>query len=105
MSTSWLYEQLSACSNVTTDGGNPVLGVSFSGKTEYVYCPNSSEYIISADVVQKAKDLGATIIAYGSWCGASYDASQYGKKLDVSIMPYRSFFAYLKQKGVNCPKQ
>jgi hypothetical protein len=96
-----LWQELSKNSNAVTDGGNPVLGISFNGKTEYVYCPTSDEYRVTADVARKAADLGATIIAYGSWCDATYEAKQYAKKLGVTIMPYGALFAYLRRKGVH----
>jgi hypothetical protein len=101
MSTFWLSQQLMSKSDAVVDGGNPILAVTFAGRTERVYSPGSDEYRITADVVRKAKDLGATVIAYSAtWCGTTYEAKDYAKTLDVSIMPFSGFFAYLKRKGV-----
>lgn len=100
MSTSWLSEQLMS-TDAAIDGGIPILAVTFAGRTERVYCPDSDEYRVTADVVRKAKDLGATVIAYSStWCDATYEAKRYAKDLGVSVMAYNAFFAYLKHKGV-----
>jgi hypothetical protein len=100
MSTSWLSAQLMNTSAVT-DRGDPILSVTFAGRTERVYCPNSDEYRVTADVVRKAKDLGGTIIAYSStWCGATEEAKRYAKSLEVNVMPFNAFFAYLRRKGV-----
>jgi len=100
MSTYWLYQQLQGGSNVAVDGSDPILSVTFDHRTERVYCPTSDEYLVTAEVIQKAKDLGATIIAYGYWCGVTYEAKQYGKKNGIAVMPYGGFFAYLKKHGV-----
>jgi hypothetical protein len=100
MSTSWLSAQLMN-TDAVIDGGDPILSVASAGRTERVYCPNSDEYRVTADVVKKAKDLGATIIAYSStWCEATYEAKRYAKSLNVSVMPFNAFFAYLRSRGV-----
>jgi hypothetical protein len=101
MSTTWLNGQLASTSDAVVDGGNPILAVTFAGRTELVYCPDSDEYRITADVARKAKDLGATVIAYSSsWCATTYEGKEYAKSLDINIMPYAAFFKYLKRKGV-----
>ena len=101
MSTFWLSQQLTNTSDAVVDGDNPILAVTFSNRVEHVYCPESDEYRITADVVKKAKELGATIIAYSStWCEATYEGKQYAKSLGVSVMAFAAFFAYLKRKGV-----
>lgn len=101
MSTYWLIKQLRSTSDAVVDDGNPILAVTFVGRTERVYCPEPDEYRITADVARKAKDLGATVIAYSSsWCEATYEGKQYAKDLGVSVMPFAGFFAYLKRKGV-----
>jgi hypothetical protein len=100
MTTVWLNQQLST-SNAIVSGGNPLLEVSFAGRTERVYSPDSDEYRITADVVEKAKNIGATIIAYSStWCDVTYEGKEYAKSLGVNIMQFNEFFAYLKRKGV-----
>lgn len=100
MSTLWLSTQLMN-TNAVIDEENSILSVTFAGRTERVYSPDSDEDPVTADVVRKAKDLGATIIAYSSsWCDATYEAKRYAKSLGVSVMPFNAFFAYLKNKGV-----
>jgi hypothetical protein len=100
MSTKWLYDQLREKSNATLDGGNPILTVEFGDRTERVYCPDSDEYRVTAAVVEKAADLQATIIAYSQqWCGVTEEGKEYAKEVGVHVMPNRSFFAYLREKG------
>jgi len=66
-----------------------------------IYSPTPDEYIVNSDVVEKARDLGATIIFYSSsWCGTTMEANEYAKKLGITIMPHRSFFAFIKRKGI-----
>lgn len=105
MSTAWLNERLRNGRAITTDGGSPILTVNFHDRTERIYCPNSTEYRVTAEVVNKAKELGATIVAYSSaWCGTTYEAKQYAKKKGIIIMHYASFFAYLREHGVVFPE-
>ena len=105
MSTYWLDRQLGA-TDAETDGGTPILAVTFADRTEYVYCPSPDEYRVTADVVDKAKDLGATLITYpSSWSGTTYEAKQHAKNLGITVMPHNAFFAYLKRKGVKFSKR
>lgn len=100
MTTFWLRDQLVE-KNVIVDNGNPVLSVTFAGRTERVYCPDSDEYRITADVVAKAKELGATIIVYSTkWCGITAEGKLHAKNIGIYAMPYNAFFAYLRSKGV-----
>jgi len=102
MSTYWLWQQLSVASGIRVGKPEIVLEVSISEKTEKIYCPSSDEYIISAEIVEKAKELGATIIAYGTtWSRPTIEAIQHGKTLKISILGYSQLFAYLRRKGVN----
>jgi hypothetical protein len=104
VSTFWLDKQLAA-TDAVTDGGNPILAVTFADRTERVYCPDSDEYRVTADVVSKAKVLGATIISYPTiWSGTTYEAKQHAKSLGIIIMAHNGFFAYLKRKGVKFSK-
>lgn len=101
MSTNWLRTKIDEESDAASDGGDPILTITFQGGEERVYCPNSSEYNVDSDVVEKARELGATIIAYSNtWSGATVEAKAYGRANGVSVMPYGQFFAYLKRKGV-----
>jgi hypothetical protein len=101
VSTYWLNQLLISTSDADVDGGDPVIAITFGGRIERVYCPDSDEYRVTADVVRKAKDLGATIVAYSSsWCEATYEGKHYAKDLGIHVMPYAALFAYLKRKGV-----
>jgi hypothetical protein len=101
MTTFWLNKQLAAMSGVVTDSGNPVLNINFAGRREQIYCPDPSEYKATAEVVEKAHQLGASIIAYSeSWGEGTYEAKQYAKQLKVVLMPYKALFAYLNRYGV-----
>lgn len=101
MTTYWLISQLAGKSGVTTDNGNPLLTVEFAGRRETIYCPDPEEYKATAEVVDKAHGLGATIIAYSeTWGASTYEAKRYAKELRVSLMPYKALFGYLAAHGV-----
>jgi hypothetical protein len=101
MTTYWLIGQLAGKSGVVTDQGNPVLTIEFAGRRETIYCPDPEEYKATAEVVDKAHGLGATIIAYSeSWGEGTYEAKRYAKELGISLMPYKALFGYLAQYGV-----
>ena len=101
MSHAWLARQLRQATNAIVTEKGPILAVSYSGFTDYVYCPTTDEYRVTADVAHKAKELGASVIAYAStWCNSTHEAKEYAKTLGVSIMPYGAYFAHLKKKGV-----
>ena len=101
MTTFWLNKQLSTMSGVVTDSGNPVLTIEFAGRSERIYCPDPSEYKATAEVVDKAHQLGATIVAYSeTWGEGTYEAKEYAKKVKISLMAYKSLFGYLSRYGV-----
>lgn len=105
VSTYWLNEQLKGKAGIVTDGGNPVLSVSFNGRTERIYCPSPDEYRVTADVVRKAQRLGATIVAYSSsWGTPTYEGKTFGETNRISVMSYASFFAFLRQHGIDLTK-
>ncbi|MGH6613666.1 hypothetical protein [Sphingomonas sp.] len=102
MSTYWLRGKLADGSDARTDGGDPVLTIFLGGgRDERVYCPDSDEYRVTADVVDKAVDLGANIIAYGSWCDATVEGKLRAKAKGVSVVRYAGLFAFLRNKGVS----
>jgi hypothetical protein len=61
----------------------------------------TDEYAVTGDVVKKAHDNGATIIAYASWCQVNYEAKRYGRELGLTVMAHAELFAYLKREGVS----
>ena len=102
MSTSWLRRELTQSSDARTDDGDPILSVILpTGREERIYCPDSDEYRVSADVVEKAAGLGATIVAYSShWCEATVEGKDHAKARGISILPFAGLFGYMKRKGV-----
>lgn len=102
MSTSWLRQELARSSDARTDGGDPILSVILpNGREERIYCPESDEYRVSADVVEKAVRLGATIVAYSSsWCGVTVEGKDHATTVGISILPFAGLFGYMKRKGV-----
>ena len=101
MSTGWLRREL-ALSDARIDSGDPILSVILpNGREERIYCPESDEYRLSADVVEKAAGLGATIVAYSSnWCEATVEGKDHARARGVSVLPFAGLFAYIKSKGV-----
>lgn len=98
MSTEYLRQKLS---RAATDNGEPILTIHTNGGDLRVYSPDSDEYRVNADVVEKAHDLGADIIAYAeSWCGVTIEGGEYGKNVEIEIMPFADFFRMLQRRGV-----
>lgn len=98
MSTDYLRQKLS---RATTDNGEPILTIHTDDGDLRVYSPDSDEYRVNADVVEKARDLGADIIAYAeSWCGVTIEGGEHGKNVGIEIMPFADFFGMLRRRGV-----
>lgn len=103
MSTYWLRKELASTTDAILGGDDTALTLQLPERVEVVYYPDSDEYIISADIIQKAKESGATIVVYPTaWSKPTFEAQKYAKKLNISIMSNAQFFAYLKRKGVKC---
>ncbi len=101
MTTYWLRNELRTKSNAVVSDGDRPLKINVDGRIELIYCPDQHEYRITCDVVKSAKDLNTTIIAYAeSWCGPTLEGEGYAKELNITVMPFRSLFAYLKRKGI-----
>jgi hypothetical protein len=101
MSTYWLRNKLASSSNAVTDGGDPVLTIKHNEGTIAVYCPNPDEYAVSADLIDKAKSLGANMVAYATtWCTVTYEGRAYGRSKGVDVVPFAGLFAVLRKKGV-----
>lgn len=64
----------------------------FQGNTFKVYCPTTSEYNISVDVVLRASRRGANIVTYPTaWCKATREAITHGKSLRIEVIPFGKF--------------
>lgn len=93
MSTSiyWMRKQLleSLPINVTSENTGEFF---FDGKKMILYCPTTSEYEITSQVIIKASDLKADIIAFPTqWCKATREAIEYGKTLGIKVIPFGHF--------------
>ena len=98
MSTAYLRQELAGAA---TDNGDPVLTINADGGLIRVYSPDPDEYRVSADVVEKARHLGANVIAYSkAWCGVTLEGAEYGRAVGVDIMPFAEFFQMLRNRGV-----
>lgn len=90
----WLIEQLSKKPNVRSvrEVGIAVEFTTDSG--EYiVYTPNSDEYLVTADVIDRAQEAGATMVTYStSWCGNTDEGKDRGREIGVQVMPHGAFF-------------
>lgn len=98
MSTAYLRQKLAGAA---TDNGDPVLTIETDSGLIRVYSPEPSEYRVSADVVEKAQNLGADMIAYANtWCGVTLEGEAHGRAIGVDIMPFGEFFQMLRRRGV-----
>lgn len=98
MSTYYLRQKLAAAD---TDNGDPILTIRTDHGALRVYSPEPTEYRVNADVVEKARGLGADMIAYAeSWCGVTVEGGEHGRRLGVELLPFKAFFRMLGQRGV-----
>jgi len=89
----WLFNKLKD-KNIFRILNENCLEIDLDGNKTIVFCPTSDEYEITTAIVQKAKNLNATLLAYPSqWCKATSSAISYGKSLGIKIMPFRKFLS------------
>ncbi len=97
MNNSWLYDQLTKHSHLKVeDNYYKFIQVVHKNKTYKIYTPTPDEYLITVDIVQKVKKLGATTVSYPtSWCRPSAEALTYGKDIGISVIPHAALFNML----------
>lgn len=90
----WLIEQISQKANVKSVREVGIAVHFTTDKGAYtVYTPNSDEYRVTADVIDRAKEAGATMVSYStSWCGNTDEGRDRGREIDVQVMPHGAFF-------------
>lgn len=87
----WLRKQLSSNAKFKVVDEN-VGEFQFQGNTLKVYCPTTSEYEITVDVVLRASRKGANIVTYPTtWCKATREAITHGKSLRLEVIPFGKF--------------
>ena len=92
----WLYRQLEEKPNLHIQSCHPLIVVIKDGVEYRIYTPTSQEYIITVDVVQKAREMGANIISFPTtWCRASSEAKSYGRTCKIQIIPHGKLFEML----------
>jgi hypothetical protein len=70
------------------------LEIDLDGNKIIVFCPTSDEYEITTAIVQKAKNMNATLLAYPhQWCKATSSAISYSKSVGIDIMPFGKFLS------------
>lgn len=94
----WLYQQLSEIEGLTLESNHRELIVVSKGtQTLRIYCPDSDEYIISTDVVQKVSEMGGDTISYPtSWCRAATEAILFGSSNGVEVLPHGALLERVK---------
>lgn len=102
MSINWLCGQLRRTSDAAFDDDGKIVSISRpDGVVDVIYSPDSDEYRITADVVKRASELGAEIIAYSSsWCEPTEEGEGYAKQLGLKILPFGALFSRLRKGGV-----
>lgn len=93
----WLFGELKILVGVEVEQESDDMLVVNRGGEEYrVYVPDSAEYLVTVDIVDKAIELGANVLSYpASWCSASKESAIYGAKKGVKVMPHVAFFKML----------
>ena len=94
---SWLYEQLRDKQWLEVDVvADELLRVRYGDRSYVIYVPDSDEYIITIDLVQRAVELGADTVSYAaSWCFPSEEAVTWGKDHGVIVIPHGQLFGLL----------
>lgn len=54
--------------------------------SKVVWFPSSEDYSIDCEIVDRAKNLGANIIAYPSWCQSTKEAESYAISHHLEIV-------------------
>ena len=85
----WLFGQLRGMPGVVVEPGyTHLIRAEKDGHHYRIYTPTPDEYIISADLVQKARDLGANTLSFPSWCRAAREGILHGQDVGVDVMPH-----------------
>ena len=95
----WLKNSLEDNPNVISCNfpGNRCLELVYkkksSGICSYrIYTPQGTEYLIGQDVVDRAKELGVTLIVAGHFCKATMAAKSYAASQGIPIATNKEFF-------------
>lgn len=96
---SWLFRELRKLPNLALSSTyDPLIEVHFEGRSYRIYSPESSEYIITCDIVEKVEAMGGNVISYPtSWCQASMEAESFGKTKGVDVIPHARLFKILSK--------
>lgn len=96
----WLFKQLCDLDDIQILSGDPLLKVKFRGQHRYIYVPDSSEYIITIDCVEKVHEFGGNLVSYAKdWSrGPSTEAIHYASEHGIEIWPHGRTLTYFKGK-------
>ena len=99
---SWLFEKLKEDYQIDlAPQYEPTINFSIGGFSFRVYTPAPRDYIVSADVVERAIQAGANVIAYASsWAEPTIEGKNYADENGLRIFSYREFFQFIKKSGV-----
>tara|TARA_R110002012_G_scaffold292466_1_gene487660 strand:- start:18 stop:335 length:318 start_codon:yes stop_codon:yes gene_type:complete len=87
----WLRKQLDRSAKFRVVDEN-VGEFQFKGNTLKVYCPTTSEYEITVDVVLRASKKGANVVTFPtSWCKATREGITHGRTLKIDVIPFGKF--------------
>ena len=94
----WLQEQLRGKRWLDVDEhSSDLLRVQYGNQSYLIYAAAPGDYIVTIDTVQKAEELGANTVVYGSGrCRASAEALAYGKQHGIRVLNYAALFRRLR---------
>lgn len=94
----WLYQQLTTAGRNVEPRYDPVMTVTYRNKEYRIYSPGNRAYVLGVDVVQTALDLGATHLAYASYCEPSGEALAYAEHHGLQVVRYGALLGMLNVK-------
>lgn len=76
---------------------DPILSIEYPGGNYRIFCPPSDDYIVTVEVVDKAIDFDATVIAYTeSWQKLSPAAESYAAEMEIIMIEYKRLIGLIK---------
>jgi hypothetical protein len=96
----WLYKQLNGIADLEFLHGDPLLKVRYKDRSKSIYAPDSSEYLITQDLVERIHELGGDLISYPTkWVQVSKEAHGFARDIGFEIWPHGKTISYFQDQA------